>query len=157
MLLHPAFQEASRRIQWEFPQRKLNLAHILHDQKNYNALMARRSLRLTPFTRFLLIMIIVAPLAFMGAAYYNGEDGWAKLKQLVGIDLAENPSVKDDDTTEIPKEPTKAESGTAEEEISNLKKLVGEQELKIKGLMEENEELRNRIEELEKQLTTEAQ
>lgn len=119
--------------------------------------MARRSLRLTPFTRFLLIMIIVAPLAFMGAAYYNGEDGWAKLKQLVGIDLAENPSVKDDDTTEIPKEPTKAESGTAEEEISNLKKLVGEQELKIKGLMEENEELRKRIEELEKQLTTEAQ
>ena len=119
--------------------------------------MARRSLRLTPFTRFLLIMIIVAPLAFMGAAYYNGEDGWAKLKQLVGIDLAENPAPNNKDTTELPKESDTAKSGSPEEEISNLKILVGEQEMKIKDLMEENEELRNRIEELEKQLSTEAQ
>lgn len=119
--------------------------------------MARRSLRLTPFTRFLLIMIIVAPLAYMGAAYYNGEDGWARLKQLVGIDQAEQPSPQEQDTAELPTEPVSNESGSAQEEIANLRKLVGEQEQKIKDLMNENQELQKRIEDLERQLTKDVQ
>lgn len=34
--------------------------------------MAKR--KLTPFARFLIFLIFVAPLAYIGAAYYNGED-----------------------------------------------------------------------------------
>lgn len=119
--------------------------------------MARRSLRLTPFTRFLLIMLIVAPLAFMGAAYYNGEDGWAKLKELVGIGQTESPQPRPNDTTELPAAPVNTDALTAQEEISNLKKLVGDQEQKIKDLLNENQELRNRLEELEKELSPDVQ
>lgn len=118
--------------------------------------MARRSLRLTPFTRFLLIMIIVAPLAYMGAAYYNGEDGWAKLKQLLGIDLAQNSELTDDSTKEFsPVQPLPTTDSTMDD-LSNLKKLVGEQEAKIQELNTENKELRKRIEELEKKLASKA-
>jgi len=35
--------------------------------------MATRT-KMTPFARLLLVIIIVAPLAYLGASYYNGED-----------------------------------------------------------------------------------
>ena len=44
--------------------------------------MARKKFKLTGFARFLLVMIILAPLAFIGASYYNGEDGIENLKKL---------------------------------------------------------------------------
>lgn len=47
--------------------------------------MARRKLRLTAFARFLIVMLFLAPLAYMGASYYNGEDGLQNLKDLLGI------------------------------------------------------------------------
>ena len=30
--------------------------------------------KMTPFARLLLVIVIVAPLAYLGASYYNGED-----------------------------------------------------------------------------------
>ena len=45
--------------------------------------MARRPLQMTPFSRFLLIMVLVAPLAYLGASWYNGEDGVGKIKQFI--------------------------------------------------------------------------
>lgn len=36
----------------------------------------------TGFARFMLIMIIVAPLAYIGASYYNGQDGIENIKRL---------------------------------------------------------------------------
>lgn len=45
--------------------------------------MALRT-RLTPFSRLLLFMIIVLPLAYFGAAYYNNEDPIAKIRELMG-------------------------------------------------------------------------
>lgn len=35
--------------------------------------MATRT-KMTPFARLLLVIIIVAPLAYLGSSYYNGED-----------------------------------------------------------------------------------
>lgn len=35
--------------------------------------MATRT-KMTPFARLLLVILIVAPLAYIGASYYNGED-----------------------------------------------------------------------------------
>ncbi len=35
--------------------------------------MAART-KMTPFARLLMVIVIVAPLAFLGASYYNGED-----------------------------------------------------------------------------------
>ena len=55
--------------------------------------MASR-LKTTGFTRFLLMIIIVVPLAYIGAAYYNGEDPIANIKALFG----DKPSVKKEQT-----------------------------------------------------------
>lgn len=51
--------------------------------------MARRKLRLTAFARFLIVMVFLAPLAYMGASYYNGEDGFENLKRLLGFESSE--------------------------------------------------------------------
>ncbi len=42
--------------------------------------MSRSRYKVTPFARFLMFMIIFAPIAYIGAAYYNGEDGLEKIK-----------------------------------------------------------------------------
>ena len=39
--------------------------------------------KVTGFTRFILIMIILVPLAYVIASYYNGKDGIEELKKLV--------------------------------------------------------------------------
>ena len=39
--------------------------------------------KVTGFTRFILIMIILGPLAYVIASYYNGKDGIEELKKLV--------------------------------------------------------------------------
>lgn len=47
--------------------------------------MARR-IRVTGFTRFLLVMIILIPLAFVGASLYNGKDPIVEAKKLLGME-----------------------------------------------------------------------
>ncbi len=47
--------------------------------------MASRKLRLTPFARFFIFLLFAAPLAYLGASYYNGQDGIAKIKDLIGV------------------------------------------------------------------------
>ena len=45
----------------------------------------------TGCAKFFLVLIILMPLAYLGASYYNGQDGWANLKNLVrfGSDSSE--------------------------------------------------------------------
>lgn len=56
---------------------------MLFLSQTYNNRMATRT-KLTPFARLFIFLIIFLPLAYFGAAYYNGEDPVAKLKELVG-------------------------------------------------------------------------
>jgi hypothetical protein len=39
----------------------------------------------TGCARFFLVLIILAPLAYLGASYYNGQDGIENVKSLLGI------------------------------------------------------------------------
>ena len=48
-----------------------------------------RRYRLTGCAKLFIFLIIAAPIAYMAASYYNGEDGWKNLKQLVGIESKE--------------------------------------------------------------------
>ena len=41
--------------------------------------MATRT-KMTPFSKFIIMLIIVTPLAYLGASYYNGEDGIQNIK-----------------------------------------------------------------------------
>lgn len=47
-----------------------------------------KRLRLTGFARFLFVMVILVPAAYIGASYYNGEDGIQNIKNLLGIEAA---------------------------------------------------------------------
>ena len=42
----------------------------------------RKKYKLTGFSRLLIFLIFFTPLAYIGASYYNGEDGIAKIKAL---------------------------------------------------------------------------
>jgi hypothetical protein len=42
--------------------------------------MPRRKFKLTGFARFFIAMLFLAPLAYIGASYYNGEDGVENIK-----------------------------------------------------------------------------
>jgi len=52
--------------------------------------------KMTGFTKFLLLMIIVGPLAFLGASYYRGEDGVAVIKSLFNKSTAEPAEIKNE-------------------------------------------------------------
>ena len=46
----------------------------------------RKKYKITGFARFLIFMVFFAPLEYIGASYYNGEDGIANIKKLIGLD-----------------------------------------------------------------------
>ena len=112
--------------------------------------MARRT-RLTPFARFIIVMIIVAPLAYVGASYYNGEDGLQNLKELIGIAESEpSPQETAETTTEIESAPSTSsgpETATPEEAASDM----GYEELQnqYSELKQENLDLKQKLREKE--------
>ncbi|MEL7119152.1 MAG: hypothetical protein AAFO07_06925 [Bacteroidota bacterium] len=85
--------------------------------------MARRKLRMTPFARFFIVMLFLAPLAYIGASYYNGEDGIENIKKLIGIEQVDNTS-----TTKKQTQTTRKNSNSSDqvakltEEVDKLKK-----------------------------------
>jgi len=42
----------------------------------------KKKYKLTGFARLLIFLVFFTPLAYIGASYYNGEDGIAKIKAL---------------------------------------------------------------------------
>lgn len=56
---------------------------------------------MTPFARFMIVMLIIVPLAYFGASWYNGEDP-LNVRQYLGLDepaKTEQVSVKPDEHT----------------------------------------------------------
>jgi len=67
--------------------------------------MASKKFKLTGFARFFFVMIFLAPLAYIGASYANGEDGIENIKNLFkGKFSSESGQVK---SAETPSESTK--------------------------------------------------
>ena len=103
----------------------------------------QRKFRITGFARFFLVMIIVAPLAYIAASYYNGEDGIANIKRLLGIDQTER------EERFVP---------SREEDVLNLdedqmRKELEAQEKRLEELKAENERLRREISDKEEELS----
>lgn len=90
----------------------------------------------TGFARFFLIMIIVAPLAYIGASYYNGEDGIEKIKNLFNRGETKESAEGTNDNTG---------GGGLFGGSSNLSRQIEE-------LRAENEELRERLSEQEQEI-----
>lgn len=105
--------------------------------------MARKA-RLTVFSRFLIMMLIVGPLAFLGASYYNGEDGVQTIKDLLNQGK-EKVSETRTNRTDKTDEDTTYKLRKLEEEVDYKNKRIDE-------LRKENETLREKINSLEKQV-----
>jgi len=52
-------------------------------------------LKLTGFARLLIFMVFFAPLAYLGASYYNGEDGIGNIKKLLKIEASTGTSTEE--------------------------------------------------------------
>ena len=102
----------------------------------------RRRLRLTGFARFFIVMLFVVPLAYLGAAYYNGEDGIQNLKNLLGIGKGTTSSeVRRDNNTS-------SNSGFKNASSSEIQEL----KTRIEALEKENRDLKVKIRDLELEL-----
>jgi cell division protein FtsB len=64
--------------------------------------MARRKYKMTGCAKFFLILVILAPIAYVGASYFNGQDGIQNLKNLLGFsNAADVPASTDDQEGEV--------------------------------------------------------
>ncbi len=118
--------------------------------------MAKRAIRVTGFTRFFLVMLIVAPLAYIGASYYNGEDGIEKLKKLFNRDrtekaVDETPVAEPAKTVNQSPGETERGNGLAEEN-KRLQEELDYKSKRVDELYRDNEELKRKLESLEKTL-----
>jgi predicted RNase H-like nuclease (RuvC/YqgF family) len=110
--------------------------------------MARKA-RLTVFSRFLIMMLIVGPLAFFGASYYNGEDGVQNLKDLFnkGKEKIENTR------TNRSEEADAGASAEAEHktnyEVRKLKEELDYKQKRMDELYKENETLKRKLKQCE--------
>lgn len=92
--------------------------------------------KMTGCARLFLALLIIAPLAYLGAAYYNGQDGIQNIKNLLGI--GEKKADTGNDTYENTSEDLKDDGAEKQREIQKLK--------------DENAQLRKEIEALKSEL-----
>ena len=133
------------------------MRYICIVSSNKTRIMPRRR-KMTPFARFLIAMIIFAPLAYIVASYVNGKDGIEEFKKLIGIESpVETPA--QEPTTAMPAPPgnettviaspenepgfLETENSRLKEENKRLMKDLEQKELEIKNLKQQLESLRD--------------
>ncbi len=100
--------------------------------------MAKR-VRMTVFSRFLLMMIIVAPLAYIGASYYNGQDG---IQNIINLFNKGKEKITHPTTTHTSEVPNRSE---ANYEIRKLKEELDYKQKRLDELYRENEDLQRKL------------
>ena len=110
--------------------------------------MARKA-RLTVFSRFLIMMLVVGPLAFLGASYYNGENGVETVKDL--FNQGGKESVTETRTNRSEANDTEADD-KATYKIQKLEEALEYKQKRLDEMHKENEDLKQKIDELERQV-----
>ena len=95
-------------------------------------------LKMTGFARFILVLALLTPLAYIGASYYNGEDGIQNIKNL--IQGGKNHSSVTIQADQI--EPA--------QDVTTLQDQVKELNERVQDLTQENAELKAQIQDLQK-------
>ena len=114
--------------------------------------------KVTGCARFFVALIILAPLAYLGASYYNGEDGIENVKTLLGIgssssdgepatyEETEDPKesvVKKEEKKESPSENANEDSSSNKAQpVDNTEEQSNEQMERIHELTMENAKLK---------------
>lgn len=119
--------------------------------------MATRRLKLTGFARFFIVMLFLVPVAYLGAAYYNGQDGIQNIKDLLGIDKKEVKTervVENKVMTPVEEQPAadtnRRTSSLDSRRLDQLEKRMNEVERENARLREQVRQQKARIEALEK-------
>lgn len=95
-----------------------------------------RSLKMTSFARFFIIMIILAPLAYIGASYYRGEDGLQNIKNLFGGNQQQTA-------------PSRKNNSAKDQSTYDMKQEVNELRLRVEALERLNKDLTEKVRRLE--------
>lgn len=98
--------------------------------------MARRRLKLTGFSRFLIFMIFFVPVAYIGISYYQGDDGLQKARDVI-TNLSEKKLIDNSSTKEVSNQDDKI---TFDDQVQILR-------TRIEQLEKENAELKKALEE----------
>ncbi len=107
--------------------------------------MARRKLKMTPFARFFIFILFAAPIAYLVASYYNGQDGFQNIKDLLGMDKQEQ--------AEAPRaQPTSASPDTVTLDCEELQSRYDSMEAQLKKLQSDNLQLMKDLEERDQEL-----
>lgn len=99
--------------------------------------MARR-LKTTPFARFLVALLFIVPLAYIGASFYNGEDPIQQIKDKLGIASETTETYERQATLE---EETDTDTYDLREELESLKERIRELEMENAALKEKVRQL----------------
>lgn len=106
--------------------------------------MARKP-RMTVFSKFMIFLLFVAPLSYMAASYFNGENGIQNITNLVNKGKDKITASETPPPPPAPVEVTKKEEKIDGYEIQKLKR-------QLEDLDAENRELKRKIKKLEAQL-----
>lgn len=119
----------------------------LNTRKNHKFLIMATKFKSTPFARFFVAMLLIAPLAYIGASYMNGQDGLQNIKNLF---TGNQTTVMEDDIAHSNQETTETTYS-----LEQLQQDLKEKEMRIEELEQENEALKRENEALEEQLNGE--
>lgn len=93
----------------------------------------KRKYKMTGCARFFIVLLFLAPLAYLGAAYYNGENGIENIKKFLNIGQSDtNKTQMSGDQMSIDK--LQEQMKKLEEENRKLRREVTEKEAEIKAL-----------------------
>ena len=107
-----------------------------------------KKLKMTVFTKFLIFLIFAAPAAYIGASYYNGQDGLQNFKSLFSkekTDISNNSSKQDDEEATI----TKTHDTKVAAKLTSLQKDLSYYKQRVAELERENNQLKEQIQKLE--------
>jgi cell division protein FtsB len=93
----------------------------------------KRKYKMTGCARFFIVLIILAPLAYLGASYYNGENGIENIKNFLGIGKSSTDSARSD-TYQNTSDDLQKRVKELEKENRQLRREVTEKEAEIKAL-----------------------
>jgi hypothetical protein len=102
----------------------------------------KRKMRPTGCAKFFLLIIIIAPLAFIGVSIYRGESPMDNFNALIGSDQKEMNLEDKNNPTDLLNDQDCAT------EIKQLRQQLSNKEVKIMALMYQNEQLLKEIEQL---------
>lgn len=92
--------------------------------------------KMTGCARLFFALLIIAPLAYLGASYYNGQNGIQNIKNFLGIGEHKSAAIE----------------GRQDDNTKDLQEDISDKDREIDKLKDENADLRKEIESLKAQV-----